>query len=258
MRMLNAVLVLWILCLAIVPGCKKAGDPTTISPAPVQAREYPMCSGQKLTGSPPPRSGPVAIQLAPAFLDEMSACQAEQGLPADLIAKAGDGAINITGDCDYASIGVTCHYHSGAEFITSSTTRQTPGQGELHCIFPGTDPKSPSVYGGHVVCRDAGQHGPAGEGAHAHDVKVGARCAAGLLSQLTSCRTFRCCDDGTLTNPIADLAREGRNDVRPDFRICDDTIVIDCALLANLTPHDADSPALGGVGAPVFTAVGAH
>lgn len=254
MRMLNALLVL---CLAIVPGCKKAGDPTTSSPAPVQAPGYAMCSGQKLAGGPPPRSGPVAVQLAPAFLDEMSACRPEPGLPADLIAKAGDGTINAKGDCEYASIAVTCHYHSGAEFITSATTRQTPGQGELHCIFPSADPKSPSVYGGHVVCGGAGQRGPAGDGAHVHDVKEGARCPAGLLSQLTSCRTFRCCDDGTLTNPISDLVREGRSDVRPDFRICDDTIVIDCALLASLTPHDANSPALGGVGAPVFSAGGA-
>jgi hypothetical protein len=84
-------------------------------------------------------------------------------------------------------------------------------------------------------------------------VKVGAACPSELLAQLRSSQAFQCCDDGTLTNPIAELVRGGRNDIRPDFRICSDTIEIDCALLANLTPHAANSPALGGVGAPVFT-----
>lgn len=241
-----------ILCLSIISGCKKAGDPGATPPASTTA-SYPMCSGQKLPAGPPaPRSGPVALQLAPAFLDQMTACRPEHGLPKDVIAKAGDGTIDAKGDCQYANVGVSCHYHAGSEFITTSTTRQTPGQGEIHCIFPSADPKSPTVYGGPVVCRGAEQGGTAGDGAHAHDVKAGAQCSAGLLSQLTSCQAFRCCDDGTLTAVIADLVREGRNDLRPDFRICSDPIVIDCALLANLTPHDANSPALGGVGAPVF------
>jgi hypothetical protein len=248
----------FILCLAIVSGCKKAGTSGATPPGSTSAA-YPMCSGQKLpAGTPPPRSGPVPLQLAPAFLDQMSACRAEHAVPKDLIAKAGGGTIDAKGDCQYASIGVSCHYHAGSEFITTSTTQQTPGQGELHCIFPSSDPKSPSVYGGHVVCREAAQGAPAGDGAHLHEVKEGAQCSAGILSQLTSCRSFRCCDDGTLTPPIADLVRDGRNDIRPDFRICTDPIVIDCALLANLTPHDANSPALGGVGAPVFPGGRAH
>jgi hypothetical protein len=73
-----------------------------------------------------------------------------------------------------------------------------------------------------------------------------------LLQQLETCKGLRCCDDGTLTNPIADLAQSGRNDIRPDFRICDDTLAIDCELLDPLTVHAANSPALGGVAEPAF------
>jgi len=248
---MRSLAALTVLCLALVPSCKK-GESGPTSPAPAQTSSYAMCGGQKLaTGSPPPQSGPVSVQLAPAFLDQMSACRPEQGLPADLIAKAGDGAINAKGDCEFASIGVSCHYHAGSEFITSSTTQQTQGQGELHCIVPSADPKSPSVYGAHVVC--SGASTPTAGGPHGHEIAAGAACSAEILSRVSSCQAFRCCDDGTLTNPIADLVREGRNDVRPDFRICNDTIPIDCALLAPLTPHDANSPALGGVGAPVFS-----
>jgi hypothetical protein len=242
---------LLICCLAIVSGCKKAGQPGATPPGSTSAA-YPMCSGQKLPpGTPPPRSGPVTLQLAPAFLDQMNACRPEHGLPKDVIARAGDGIIDAKGDCQYASVGVSCHYHTGSEFVTTSTSQQTPGRGELHCIFPSSDPKSPSVYGGHVVCREAGQGAPAGDGAH-HEVHEGARCPAGLLAQLTSYPSFQCCDDGTLTPPIADLVRDGRNDIRPGFRISTDPIVIDCSLLANLTGHAANSPALGGIGEPVF------
>jgi len=241
-----------ILCLAIAPACKKAGEPAPTHPAAHPA-DYAMCGGQRLPeGAAPPRRGPVELQLAPAFLDHMAACRAESGPPHDVIAKADDGTVNDKGHCEYA-LGVSCHYHAGAEFIHSSTTQQTPGRGELHCIFPGADPKSPAVYGGHVVCRGAGHGKVHGGPAPSHEVKAGASCPDELLEQLRSCQAFRCCDDGTLTNPIADLVREGRHDIRPDFRICSDAIEIDCELLANLTPHHANSPALGGVGAPVFS-----
>ncbi|HEX2731622.1 MAG TPA: hypothetical protein VHM70_08460 [Polyangiaceae bacterium] len=183
----------------------------------------------------------------------MTQCRAEDVPPADIISQAGDGSINEKGDCAFASVGVSCHYHSGSEFVTAGTAKQTPGQGELHCIFPSSDPKSPHVFGGHVTCRDPAQGTP---GAHSdkHEVKAGASCSAAILQELQHCQSSRCCDDGTLTNPIADLVREGRNDVRPDFRICSDTLTIDCGLLANFTPHNANSPALGGVGKPVFVA----
>ena len=66
------------------------------------------------------------------------------------------------------------------------------------------------------------------------------------------CPNSRCCDDGTLTGAIADLMQSGQNDIRPDFRICEPPIALDCSLLENLSPHTANSPALGGIGEPVF------
>ena len=221
------------------------------SAAPAEAEGYPMCHGQHVSGATSvARSGPAQVQLSPAFLDEMPECRAADGLPAALIAHVNDGKINAKGDCEYPDIGVSCHYHSGAEFVTSREDHQVLGQGELHCIFPGDDPKSPRVFGGHVMCRDHRQGEPHGEAPH--DVNTGASCPAALLHQLESCHGLRCCDDGTLTNSIGELAANGRNDIRPDFRICDDTLEVDCELLANLTVHPANSPALGGVGQPAF------
>ena len=251
-----------VLGIAIAAGCTKQGEPGPAGPtgpasaAPAAAGEYPMCRGQRLAivvSEPRPRSGPTTYQLAPAFLEEMNACRPDSALPRDLIAKAGEGTVNAKGDCEYASIGVSCHYHTGSEFLSVSTTQQTAGRGELHCIFPSSDPKSPSVYGGHVMCRGAGQGKPNPAHQPSHEVKAGAKCPAALVAQLEACQTFRCCDDGTLTTPIAELIKEGRNDIRPDFRICTAPIELDCGLLENLTGHEANSPALGGVGAPAFT-----
>ena len=68
--------------IAIAAGCTKQGEPGPTGPTrptsgvPAAAGEYPMCTGQKLpAGTPPPRSGPVTVQLAPAFFEEMSACR---------------------------------------------------------------------------------------------------------------------------------------------------------------------------------------
>jgi len=213
--------------------------------------EYPICGGQKPVTAPAARAGAVSVQLAPAFLDEMTACRAEDGPPSELIAHTTDGLINEKGDCVFASSGVSCHYHSGSEFVDKASAKQIPGQGELHCIFPSAEAKSPRVFGGHVTCRDPAQ-GMAASEPGKHEVKAGASCPAALLAELTHCTSSRCCDDGTLTNPIADLLRDGKNDVRPDFRICESTLSIDCELLSNLTAHDANSPALGGVAKPVF------
>jgi hypothetical protein len=226
--------------------------------APAASSGYPMCVGQRMDrASGEPRSGKVAVQLAPAFLDEMTACKAEDAIPKDKIAAAGEGHINAKGDCEFPGAGISCHYHSGSEFISTATSQQTPGQGELHCIFPSDDPKSPRVYGGHVVCK----HHEQGEvhGQHAsHEVKQGAVCSSAVLGQIEPCQSFRCCDDGSLTNPIADLAKDGRNDVRPDFRICSDTLEVDCDLLESYSAHPANSPALGGVKEPVFAVAPAH
>ena len=228
-----------------------ASTPSTTPSAPMVAANYPICGGQKLATAPAARAGAVSAQLAPAFLDEMTTCRAEDGPPSELIARASDGIIDEKGDCVFASSGVSCHYHSGSEFVAKASTKQTPGQGELHCIFPSAEAKSPRVFGGHVTCRDPAQGMPASEPGK-HEVKAGASCPAALLAELTHCTSSRCCDDGTLTNPIADLVRDGKNDVRPDFRICESTLSIACELLSNLTAHDANSPALGGVAKPVF------
>jgi hypothetical protein len=228
-----------------------AAPASAIAPAPAPVG-YSMCAGQHLPRtSPPSRSGAVSVQLAPAFLDEMTSCRAEDSMSKDLPGRAGSGSIDEKGNCVFASVGVSCHYHSGSEFITSSTKTQPPGQGEVHCIVPSTDPKSPSVFGAHVVCSDSSRNKPA-RGHEAEQAETGARCSAALLTELASCQGAKCCDDGTLTNAIGDLTREGRNDVRPDFRICEQTLKIDCSMLEHMTAHTATAPALGGVGKPVF------
>jgi hypothetical protein len=233
------------------PSPGAPAEATATAAAPTNAEGYAMCGGQHVANaSGVARSGPVEVQLSPAFLDEMAPCRAADALPTQLIAKASDGHVNAKGDCEFADIGVTCHYHSGSEFVSSSVHQQTLGQGELHCIFPSDDPKSPRVYGGHVVCKDHAQGEP--HGTPSHEVHAGAACSAQLLHQLEPCHALRCCDDGTLTNPISELTESHRNDIRPDFRICDDTLEVDCELLAALTTHSANSPALGGVGAPAF------
>jgi len=266
--------------IVLAAGCQKTAEPSPALPPPVQAAPptpvatapvpatsapaptnsaaaappaptaYPMCGGQKLTAAPSARTGAVSAQLAPAYLDQMTACRPEDAAPLELIKSTTDGTINEKGDCVFPN-GVSCHYHSGSEFVANESAKQVAGQGELHCIFPSAEAKSPRVFGGHVSCRDPAQ-GMGTSAGGKHEVNAGASCSAALLSELTHCGSSRCCDDGTLTNPIADLVHDGRNDVRPDFRICESTLSIDCDLLANLTAHDANSPALGGVGKPVF------
>jgi len=231
------------------PGTPAAAGATTSSGAEAAAQGYPMCAGQHLAhAGPVPPSGASQVQLAPAFLDEMPVCRAADGLPKASL-PAGDGKINAKGDCEFTN-GVSCHYHSGSEFVSTATSSQTAGHGELHCIFPSPEPKSPQVFGGHIVCRQRAQ----GEvhGALSHEVKQGAACSAALVQQIEPCASFRCCDDGTLTSPIADLVHDQRNDIRPDFRICSDALEVDCDLLANYTAHSANCPALGGVKEAVF------
>jgi hypothetical protein len=217
-----------------------------------------MCAGQHLgSTTPPPRSGPATVQLAPAFLDEMTSCRPEDAMPRDVLARAGQGSINQNGDCVFASVGVSCHFHSGSEFLDSSTKAEPAGQGEVHCIFPTDDPKSPQVFGAHVTCADPHlMKVPAGHAAH--EAKTGAACNAALLAELARCQGAKCCDDGTLTNVVADLVRDGKNDVRPDFRICEQTLAIDCSLLENMSAHSADAPTLGGLCKPVFGVAPAH
>lgn len=236
------------------PAATAAGE---ADPASNPTAGYPMCAGQHLAQpSQAPHAGAVDAQLAPAFLDEMAICRAEDAPPHDLIEHAPEGHVNAKGDCEFPDIGVSCHYHSGEEFVSSATHQQTQGEGELHCIFPSSDPKAPRVFGSHVMCRDHARGEPHGE--TAHDVHAGAVCSAELLRQLEPCKERRCCDAGTLTNPIGELKESHRNDIRPDFRICEDTLELDCDLLAPLTVHAANCPALGGVGAPAFAATAAQ
>jgi len=220
------------------------------APAASVAKQYPMCGGQHLAQpAEVKRSGATAVQLAPAFLDEMTACSSEATVPKDVIARATDGTIDAKGDCVFASVGVSCHYHSGSEFVTTSAKAQTAGQGELHCIFPSDDPKSPHVFGAHLTCDDPARGKPAEQ---SRAPKLGASCSVALLQQLERCTGSLCCDDGTLTNQISELVRDGKNDIRPDFRICRQPLPLDCSLLDNLSAHSANSPALGGVGKAVF------
>ncbi|MEI9935758.1 MAG: hypothetical protein WDO69_00905 [Pseudomonadota bacterium] len=234
------------------PVAQAPAASATPPPAPV-AKEYPMCGGQHLAQpATVGRSGVASVQLAPAFLDEMTACRPESAVPKDVIARATDGTIDAKGDCVFASVGVSCHYHSGSEFVTMGTKAQTAGQGELHCIFPSDEPSSPHVFGAHLTCSDPARGKPAEH--ESHTAKTGASCSVALLQQLEHCTSSLCCDDGTLTNQISDLVRDGKNDIRPDFRICQEALPVDCSLLENMSPHPANSPALGGIGKPVFGA----
>ncbi|MEO8183019.1 MAG: hypothetical protein ABI895_29655 [Deltaproteobacteria bacterium] len=238
-------------------GARQTSKADAMSPPKAKAPAYPMCSGQHLKTADAPRSGAMQFQLAPAFLDEMTACSAEDGPPKGQTTPDSEGHINAKGDCEFTDLGISCHYHSGSEFVTSSDKKQKAGQGELHCIVPSDDPKSPNVYGAHITCRHPEQGFVRGKHA-SHEIRAGESCSSAILTQLETCQSFRCCDDGTLTNPIADLTRDGRNDIRPDFRICSDTLKINCDLLANMTPHNANSPALGGVATPRFAVSPPH
>jgi len=194
----------------------------------------PMCTGQ---AAPPPadtpRSGPMRLELAPAFLDRMPACSAAAAtLPAARV-DASAGVVNDKGECAWPG-GVTCHFHVGVEFVPSGVPR--PALGELHCIFPNAaEPKSPTVYGAHFSCPASADRTP----------HVGAACGAGLLPQLAAAATTcdaRCCDDGTLTTTPSAREQAGTLDVRPDFRMCAAPIQIDCGALANLVGRPANAP----------------
>ncbi len=247
----------------VVSSTKDGEIATTTQPAQpaqvAQPNKYPMCTGQNSMQSfaGVNATGPVTQQLAPAFLDKMQQCG--EKAPANLIASAGEGKINAKGDCEFAAVQVSCHYHTGQEFLTTSKLAQEKGVGELHCIFPTANGKSPNVFGGPIRCAAGtsvgGAHAAvAGHGAPTghHAAQVGASCSAQLLNQLNGCANYNCCDTGTLTNPIAALQSEGRNDVRPNFRICSQVLEIDCNLLSTMTGHDANAPAIGGIGEAVF------
>jgi hypothetical protein len=199
----------------------------------------PMCTGQTADATATAHGGEMPQQLAPSFLDRMPACSKAEAAPPAELAVATAGTVNAKGDCDWTN-GVSCHFHLGAEFVVSGAPR--PQVGELHCIFPTSEAKSPQVFGTHFTCK-------AGTAiAHGHDVHAGQACGAALLSQLGSTLSgcdAKCCEDGTLTATTEERREQGKLDVRPDFRICTQTLELDCGAIAALTGHKANAPAFG-------------
>src|SRR4051812_4750109 len=101
--------------------------------APQASELAPMCSSQTAGPTATGRTGEMALQLAPSFLDRMPACSKQEAAPPADLAIADAGVVNAKGDCEWTN-GVACHFHLGAEFVVSGAPR--PRVGELHCIFP--------------------------------------------------------------------------------------------------------------------------
>lgn len=187
-------------------------------------------------------------QRAPAFMSEMDVCRAQSVPPtAKVTGGVGAGELNEDGNCAYPS-GVVCHFHAGKEFLADSTSRQEEGVGELHCIVPTEETNRPTVFGAHVRCA-ASSASTSSEA----DAGPGAACPSELLEVFARCSEWRCCDEGTLTNPLDALPPDLRS-VTPDFRICSEKVLeVDCRLLAAMKGHPAYAPASGGTVERVFT-----
>jgi hypothetical protein len=201
-----------------------------------------MCSGQTAESTATaatPHTGAMKLQLAPSFLDHMDECTTHDTVPPQALVQATAGLVNAKGDCAWSN-GVSCHFHVGAEFVDSQGPR--PDVGELHCIFPSGEPKSPFVYGMHFTCASGTAV------SHDHTAHEQQACGAKLLSTVAttmgSCHP-RCCEDGTLTTPAADREHAGTLDVRPDFRICTATAELDCSMFAGMVGHAANAPHFG-------------
>lgn len=247
-------------------------------PAPQTPGGTPSSSPQPGTApSPalaetPSRSGDMKRQLAPSFFEDMVACnEAVPEITTD------DGTINADGDCEYPAKGdmkfFSCHYHLGIEFAGKNEL-QRGKSGEIHCIFPTA--KGPTVFGGHFTCKQK-DGATKFEEASKHGVK-GAVCKNGILKAVrdhyAACSQKKCCDDGTLTGGIK--GREGKRPgtnggdlesnllhtvnnrlganlqnglaVRPDFRLCEQPVELDCDDLAVWGGHDANAPKFGAPG----------
>ena len=251
-------LLLTALVIAAVPSCKsdpavKSGATTPSSGAQASASpsresddigapKYAVCKGQ---GGDP-------RQLAPAFLDKMDACEQADTVPADTLSSAsGDGSIIAgKGDCQFDR-GITCHFHTSMEFVnTGKLEDDERGVGEMHCIVPAANADSPSVFGAHVRCKPGTTR--------ASGTKA---CSKELLQALDRghCRDgWRCCDNGTLTEPVGKQA-PAELKLRPDFRICvDDAIEIDCGLFRGMHGHTANVVGLGEEITGTFNADEAH
>ena len=201
-----------------------------------------MCSGQTADSratTQTPRDGAMMLQLSPGFLDQMPPCSGQNAVPDHELVVAGEGRVNAKGDCEWSN-GVTCHFHLGAEYVDSRAPR--PQVGELHCIFPTSEPNHPQVYGTHFTCQ------PGTEVPRARDVRQEQPCGANLL--LTIAATMagcdaRCCDRGTLTDPADERRKAGELDVRPDFSVCTATAELDCSMFATMTGRAAYAPRFG-------------
>ena len=226
---------LLLLSAAVAAGavaCKK--EPAIRTPASAAGGQaagggkYAVCGGQG--GNP--------AQLAPAFLDKMEACAAPDMPPDGLAARGGDGTIiEGTGDCQFQQ-GISCHFHTSMEFVTADRLQDDGrGVGEMHCIVPSADANSPTVYGAHVRCK-----------AGTTQVSGARACRNGLLKLVErgSCHDgWRCCDNGTLTEPVGKQA-PAELELRPDFRICqDDALEVDCGLFHGMHGHTANVVGLG-------------
>jgi hypothetical protein len=211
--------------------------------APVVAPQ--ICSGQtedSTATATTPRTGAMPLQLAPSFLDRMATCTKQDATPRRELVAGGAGSVTAKGDCEWSN-GVSCHFHLGAEFVDSHAPR--PRAGELHCIFPSGEPKSPRVYGAHFTCKA----GTAVSNEHeVHPADPAQPCGANLLPTLAAMMErcdARCCDDGTLTSPTEARRTAGTLDVRPDFRICTATAELDCGMFTGMTGHAANAPRFG-------------
>lgn len=219
-------------------SCKSA-EPTSGAGKAETEHGYGACHSQ---------NPELAEQRAPSFLAEEQTCQPQDSEPArGLARRAGEGHINEKGDCAFAPSGIACHFHTAQEFLADPSSHEAQGVGELHCIVPTKEPDRPVVYGTHIRCghsSHASAPAPGGEDDHT--------CKSGLMEVFSRCSTWKCCDNGTLTNPIATQSTEQRA-MHPNFHMCaDDVVDIDCTLLAHLHGHAANVPALGGIVDPVF------
>ena len=211
------------------PADLTASRASAPDPDDIGAPKYAVCRGQ----------GGNARQLAPAFLDKMEACTAADVGPADaLAARAGDGTIIPgKGDCQYEH-GISCHFHTSMEFVTAERLKdEARSVGEVHCIVPSANANSPTVYGAHVRCKSGTAPGTATRA-----------CSHELLELFAHGRChdgWRCCDNGTLTKPIARQS-PGELQLRPDFRICQDAAIeVDCGLFHEMHGHTANVVGLG-------------
>jgi hypothetical protein len=223
-----------------------SGAPASASPSrdvdDIGTPKYAVCNGQG--GNP--------RQLAPAFLDKMNACEnADTALADTLSATAGDGAlIANSGDCQFDH-GISCHFHTSMEFVNTTKLKDDERRvGEMHCIVPSANADSPSVFGAHLRCKPGTTR--------ASGTKA---CSKELLQALDSrrCRDgWRCCDNGTLTEPVG---KQGPAELRlrPDFRICvADAIEVDCGLFHGMRGHTANVVGLGEEITGMFNADEAH